>query len=197
METIMTACDDRLISINIIRSNRRTFSLEISSSGVNMRVPKSANDSAINNFLLKSKPWLCKKLSLYNKTTNDLASVFSYNIPSPESLSKNETDKICTHFAKRVQYYANIMGVTYNKVTVKNQKTIWGSCSAKGNLNFNYKLYYLDFALLDYVVIHELAHRKHMNHSKLFWNEVEHYCPNYKECEKKLKSIALSISLQK
>ena len=197
METIKTSCNGDVISINIIRSKRRSFSLEVNSAGINMRIPEKAGDKAIDDFLKKSKPWLCKKLALYQDMNTGINSSPEYNIPSPENLTKDETQKICDCFAYRVQYYAQIMGVTYNRISIKNQKTIWGSCSSKGNLNFNYKLYYLDRHLLDYVVIHELAHRRYMNHSKLFWNEVAIYCSDYKECEKTLKAIAISLSFQK
>ena len=75
--------------------------------------------------------------------------------------------------------------------TVKDQKTRWGSCSAKGNVNFNYQLAFLPDELLDYVVIHELAHRRHMNHSRAFWAEVEKYCPDYLERREQLKEYSL------
>ena len=78
------------------------------------------------------------------------------------------------------------MQVEYQRVTIRNQKTRWGSCSSKGNLNFNYRLFYLPEELLDYVVVHELAHRRYMNHSPQFWQEVETYCPDYETCRKKL-----------
>ena len=111
--------------------------------------------------------------------------------PPPELLSKTDRMKIQLKIGKRVRYYCETMGVTVGYVTVKNQKTRWGSCSAKGNVNFNYQLAFLPDELLDYVVIHELAHRRHMNHSRAFWAEVEKYCPDYLERREQLKEYSL------
>ena len=87
----------------------------------------------------------------------------------------------------RVEYFAKIIGVTYGNITIRNQKTRWGSCSSKGNLNFNCLLMLAPPEVLDYVVVHELCHRKQMNHSKAFWTEVEKVFPDYKESIKWLK----------
>ena len=87
----------------------------------------------------------------------------------------------------RVEYFAKVIGVTYGKITIRNQKTRWGSCSSKGNLNFNCLLMLAPPEVLDYVVVHELCHRKQMNHSKAFWLEVEKVLPDYKEARKWLK----------
>ena len=92
---------------------------------------------------------------------------------------------------ERVEYYASEMGVTYNRIFIKEQKTRWGSCSSSGNLNFNWKLILIDEELLDYVVVHELAHRKQMNHSQQFWQEVEKILPDYKERRRRLKEFRL------
>ena len=88
---------------------------------------------------------------------------------------------------RRVEYFAPLVGVTYNRIFIKEQKTRWGSCSSLGNLNFNWKLILLDEELLDYVVVHELAHRKQMNHSPTFWVEVERVLPDYRERRRRLK----------
>ena len=90
---------------------------------------------------------------------------------------------------ERVEYFAEKGDFTYGKITIKNNKSNWGSCSSKGNLNFNYRLIFLDPEELDYIIIHELSHLKEMNHSKNFWTEVEKLCPKYKEIRKRIKNI--------
>lgn len=80
---------------------------------------------------------------------------------------------------KRVSYFARLMGVSYRNITIREQKTRWGSCSSEKNLNFNWKLILAPPEVLNYVVIHELCHLKEMNHSKAFWDEVEKVMPEY------------------
>ena len=96
-------------------------------------------------------------------------------------------EKALEYIPKRVNYFAKQIGVTYGRITIRNQKTRWGSCSSKGNLNFNCLLMLTPPEVIDYVVVHELSHRKEMNHSKAFWAEVEKVLPNYKEQVKWLK----------
>lgn len=90
-------------------------------------------------------------------------------------------------FRQKLNDFAGQMNVHFNMVRIKNVKTIWGSCSSKKNLNFNFRLFFLPEALIDYVFVHELAHLKHMNHSKAFWSEVEKQIPDYKKRREELK----------
>ena len=90
-------------------------------------------------------------------------------------------------FKRKVEYFAPIVGVSYGRITIRNQKTRWGSCSSKGNLNFNVALMRAPIEVLDYVVVHELCHRLYLNHSKDFWKEVERVLPDYRLREKWLK----------
>jgi predicted metal-dependent hydrolase len=88
---------------------------------------------------------------------------------------------------EKVDRYSNIMVVDYNRIYLKDQKTLWGSCSEKGNLNFNWRLITTPEPVIDYVVIHELAHLKEMNHSRKFWQIVAGYCPEWQQHRKWLR----------
>lgn len=98
------------------------------------------------------------------------------------------------YIGQRVQEYAKLMNVSYNRISIREQSTRWGSCSAKGNLNFNWKLLYMPPRVLDYVVVHELAHRFEMNHSERFWAVVARFMPDYQEQRRKLRSYENQIN---
>ncbi len=100
---------------------------------------------------------------------------------------KNQAKEIIHH---RVEYYSEKIGVQFNKITIKNQKTRWGSCSSLKNLNFNWRLIMAPPEVLDYIIIHELAHLKELNHSPEFWELVQSVCPNYRHHESWLKNYS-------
>ncbi|NLB89364.1 MAG: M48 family metallopeptidase [Syntrophomonadaceae bacterium] len=95
---------------------------------------------------------------------------------------------------ERVKYYQFVIGAKPAKVTIKEQKKRWGSCSSKVNLNFNWKLIMAPPAIIDYVVVHEMAHLIHLNHSKQFWDLVESILPDYKERRKWLNNNGYKLS---
>ena len=108
-----------------------------------------------------------------------------------EETSRSITDAQLGRLVDKVEEYARIwepvMGVNATNWTFRYMKTRWGSCSARGNLNFHWKLILMPPEVLDYVVVHELAHRREMNHSSRFWAEVERIMPDYKRRRKWLK----------
>jgi hypothetical protein len=98
---------------------------------------------------------------------------------------------------ERVKYFSPICGVSYNRVAIRNQKSRWGSCSSKKNLNFNYRLAYLPKHICDYVIVHELCHLKQMNHGPLFWQEVEKVIPNFQADVNELRQIERLLATSK
>lgn len=95
----------------------------------------------------------------------------------------------------RTNYYSKIIGIGPKKITIKDQKTIWGSCSSKGNVNYNYRLIMAPVDIIDYVVVHELCHLVHMNHSKEYWKLVEKVLPDYRERREWLKSYGHTLKI--
>ena len=90
---------------------------------------------------------------------------------------------------ERINYFNEAYGFSFNKVSIKNTKSRWGSCSKKGNLNFNYRIMFLPPALADYLIVHELCHIGEFNHSLRFWNLVARAVPDYKNLQKQLRHI--------
>ncbi len=89
--------------------------------------------------------------------------------------------------AERTMEYSKVIGVSYNNIRIKDTKSRWGSCSSKGNLNFSWRIIMAPAAVMDYIIIHELCHLIHMNHSKEYWETVEQYMPDYKRHKEWLK----------
>lgn len=173
------------IPYRVIRSSRRTISVQIAPSGeVLVRCPRRMSNADIRRFVESKSGWIEKHVE--KRTAAARLPVFTDEQLQVLARQARQTIPEC------VAHFAPLVGVTYGRITIRSQHTLWGSCSSKGNLNFNYRLAYLPQELLDYVVVHELAHRRHMDHSKTFWQEVETYYPNYKECRRTLNDIMLA-----
>lgn len=170
--------------IEVIRSKRKTLAIEIRPDmRVVVRAPEKMPQNEIMKFVEEKQNWIKKHLvQMYFK-----AEEIKKQKKEP-ALTNADIEKLCQKalsvIPDKVKYYAEIMGVTYGRITIRNQKTRWGSCSSKGNLNFNCLLMLMPDKVLDYVVVHELCHLKQMNHSKKFWMEVERYMPDYQNYKK-------------
>ena len=163
----------------IVRSDRKTIAIQIMPEGrVILRCPRRMSRDAIARFVASKENWIRTHLE---------------KLPSPQpTLTQGELDNLAAQAKRllplRVSHFAPAVGVDYGRITIRAQHTRWGSCSAKGNLNFNCLLMLAPEPVLDYVVVHELCHRKHMNHSAAFWAEVERVLPDYRERRTWLKA---------
>ncbi len=171
-------------TLEIIRSKRKTISIEIKKdAAVVVRVPYFMKDAEIQNFLKEKESWIIEHLKRVEEQSLRTAEVQKLTMDEVNELAERALQKI----PERVRYYAKIMNVQYGRITIRNQKTRWGSCSGKGNLNFNCLLMLAPENVLDYVVVHELCHLIEMNHSKAFWDQVERVMPDYKKYRQWLK----------
>lgn len=172
--------------ITLIRSRRKSLAIEITPElQVVVRAPARMPVREINAFVQEKDDWIRAHLQQMAEKKR-LREQYR-----EQALSKEELQELATQAMKlipqKVHYYAQIIGVTYGRITIRNQRTRWGSCSGKGNLNFNCLLLLMPEEVLDYVVVHELCHRKEMNHSARFWEEVEKILPDYRQRRKWLK----------
>ncbi|MBR0365808.1 MAG: M48 family metallopeptidase [Clostridia bacterium] len=167
----------------IIRSDRKTLALEIRQGGLIVRAPIGASDKEINEFVTKHKKWIEKNLLKMKEREKALDGIEHLSMSEIKALA----DKALKVIPGRVKYYAQRIGVTYGRITIRNQRSKWGSCSAKGNLNFNCLLMLAPPEVLDSVIVHELCHRKEMNHSDRFYAEVLRVFPDYRKWDRWLK----------
>ena len=123
-------------------------------------------------------------------------------IPSPaearrlKALEERYREAARIRLEQRVAYYHTVTGGHYTSITVRDQKTRWGSCSSRGTLSFNYRLIFAPPAILDYVVVHELCHLTHMDHSRDFWHMVERILPDYRIHKAWLKEHGEELNLE-
>lgn len=174
-------------NVKLIRSKRRTISVEIKPDlSIVVRAPIKMADRDIKNFIIEKTPWIEKHLVLMKERAIKARSLLNLQ-PFTDKELKALKIKALSEIPNVVNYYSRLIGVSYSKVSFRKQKTRWGSCSAKGALSFNILLALCPESVVHYVVIHELCHRKQMNHSKRFWAEVNRFCPDYKACRTYLK----------
>ena len=183
--------ENQTLVLSVVRSARKTIGLQVCENGdAVLRIPNQLSADALQKFLDSEHEWIWKKVEQMQTRMEQRQETGA--VPVGE-LSRDELEKIKKKIESRVNAYKKVMGVAIGWITIRNQKTRWGSCSSKGNLNFNCLLMLAPPEVLDYVVVHELCHRKQMNHSKAFWSEVEKVFPDYKKSIKWLKEEGSQI----
>ena len=172
------------MEVRLIRSNRKTLAIQVNPDlSITVRAPRYASKREIDRIVEKNEAWIHKHIEKIKKNKAEYDALNIKKI-TPEEI-KTLAEQALKLIPQRVEYFARQVGVDYGRITIRNKKTHWGSCSSKGNLNFNCLL--MPAEILDYGVVHGLCHRKEMNHSKAFWAEVEKVLPDYRESVQWLK----------
>ena len=171
--------------VQVIKSNRKTMAMRIvDSQTVELRVPLRATQAQIDAFIQQHQGWLDKHIQLVSQRERETAALPPLTAQEIRALA----EKAVQYIPQRVSFFARQVGVSYGRITIRNQKSKWGSCSSQGNLNFNCLLMLCPPEVIDYVVVHELCHRREMNHSPRFWALVEAVIPNYAALRQWLKT---------
>lgn len=179
----------------LIRSNRKSCAISIAPDGqITLRVPMHITEREISRLLTEKRHWIITKyLELQERARN--RPVSDLTDAQRAALEKRYIAAAKDYFPKRVAYYLQFTGGSYERISIRDQKTRWGSCSAKGTLSFNWRLMLAPPAVLDYVVVHELCHLTYMNHSAAFWRKVESIYPDYRSSRRWLKDHGQELVL--
>lgn len=174
----------------LVRSSRKTLAIEIRQGQVIVKAPNRMSKWEIERFLAQKQDWIEKCLQKHESAVENAGGKLTEE--QMETLRELAKDR----FRQAVAYYAPLVGVSYGRITVRCQKTRWGSCSKDGNLNFNAALMLAPAEVLESVVVHELCHRKEMNHSERFYAEVTRVMPDYHARHKWLKENGEALLLR-
>lgn len=180
----------------LIRSARKTIAIQITPEAeVVVRAPKRCSKAAIDAFVREKEGWIQEHLRQTRARQEELKAQRESQPAWSEADYARARRLARTVFRQKATLYGDLMQVTFGGITVRDQKTRWGSCSGKGTLSFNWRLMLAPPAVLDYVVVHELCHLTHMDHSKAFWALVESVCPDYRVHRKWLKEHGQELIL--
>jgi len=178
--------DNKEIEYKIKISKRaRRLSLKIYlDNKIVVTLPKTSNEKIVEKFLKENSKWLIKKIDYFNdyKKKNKLIVIKKNSYLKQKENAFKLVNEIIEKYNENKEF-------KLKNIKIKDQKTIWGSCTSRNNININYKIIYLPIKMVEYIIVHELCHLKEMNHSKNFWKLVEIKLPDYYKIRKKLKKI--------
>lgn len=171
-------------NVEVRRSKRKSAAIKITADmQIVVFVPLYVSDNEIERMVISKSKWIDEHMLKVQSTVDERSKLEKITFEQIKELA----DQAVEYIPKRVKYYAEKENFVYNKITIKNLVSRWGSCSTKGNLNFNCLLMLTPDYVIDYIVVHELCHLREMNHSEKFWAEVEKIMPDYQRAELWLK----------
>jgi len=147
--------------------------------------PRGTDLNLIERFIIDKSKWIINKLDYFKSFKNRIL----IKTKKADFLKYREQARLLIE--SRIQFFNTLYRFKFNRINIKNQKTRWGSCSKKGNINFNYKIALLPGYIADYIVAHELCHLIEFNHSKKFWNFVEKLVPDYLRIRRELRGYSI------
>lgn len=168
------------VKITVVRSKRKTLAIQLKPGEIIARAPLRMKEKDIFAFIEAKREWISKHMAAINRQQRLADELQPFTQEELNALALRAK----TVIPERVRFYAAKIGVSYNNITIRCQRTRWGSCSSNGNLNFNCLLMLLPDEIIDSVVVHELCHRKHMDHSRQFYAEIYKVFPEYDRCRK-------------
>ena len=181
-----------MIYYTVVRSDRQTLAVQVKDGEVIVRAPRRVKDKRIKEFVLENYEWIERKLAEHERNVSALDTLGVLDEAERRALIRRAR----LVFAERTEYFARLLDVDYGKISIRRQRTRWGSCSAKGALSFNAALMLAPPEVLDSVVAHELCHRKHMDHSSAFYAELESVVPSFRACRKWLRENGEALMLR-
>ena len=183
-----------MIHYNLTRSRRKTIAIYVRGGAVDVRAPLRASLREIDSFVASKEKWILKNLAVLFEKSKRQEDFAKENGGKNVQLKEQYIKKARSYIPLRVEEFSKIMNVTPAAVKINSAKCRWGSCSAKKSLNFSWRLAMADDDVIDYVIVHELAHILQMNHSAEFWGIVRNILPDYKLRQKRLKELHKRLS---
>lgn len=181
---------DRALSYTL-RVSRRARRLRIAvycDASVVVTAPIGLPQNFVERFIIQKTGWILRKVEHFSKVK------IRPRIITRRGDYKKYKNQALELVTRKVEQFNKTYHFSYKRVTIKNQKTRWGSCSKKGNLNFNYKIVFLPEPLVDYLIVHELCHLGEFNHSSKFWELVSRTVPDFKSLKKRLHNEEIAIA---
>lgn len=151
-------------------------------------VPRAASRAQVEDFMLRNTRWVIQGIESAKKFPH------TGSLKGTHQEYRAHKESARTLAVERMAHFSEVYKITWGKISIRNQSSRWGSCSKKGNLNFNYKIALLPPHLADYVIVHELCHLKEFNHSQKFWDLVAETIPYHREARKQLTKIHVAGS---
>ena len=175
------AMADQQIAVNIVHRKRRSLTIQVKDGQIFVMAPLFMSEHTILGYLVKKTKWINHRLAQASLPEFDFDQgyVFLFGVKNPISGNQKKLDLDSTYLFERCIFWQNYLNLYPKKVSTKLMKRSWGRCSSNGTITFNVRLIHYDKRFIDAVIVHELVHLNHMNHSKSFKQAVVEALPEY------------------